>query len=83
MYKSLLKTNGYFRFKTDNTALFEYTMEEIQSRSDIADLKFTNDLYVSDLRDECFDIKTKYEEMFAAKGEKIKYLRCRFTKTEL
>jgi len=78
MYKSLLKPGGYFRFKTDNTGLFEYTLEELQSRSDIVDLKFTNDLYDSDLRDECFDIRTKYEEMFAAKGEKIKYLRCQF-----
>ena len=78
MYKSLLKPEGYFRFKTDNTGLFEYTLEEIQSRSDIIDLKFTSDLYESDLRGECFDIKTKYEEMFATKGEKIKYLRCRF-----
>lgn len=78
MYKSLLKPGGYFRFKTDNTGLFEYTLEELQSRSDIVDLKFTNDLYDSDLREECFDIKTKYEEMFAAKGEKIKYLRCQF-----
>ena len=78
MYKNLLKPEGYFRFKTDNTGLFEYTLEEIQDRSDIIDLKFTSDLYESDLRGECFDIKTKYEEMFATKGEKIKYLRCRF-----
>ena len=78
MYKNLLKPEGYFRFKTDNTGLFEYTLEEIQNRSDIIDLKFTNDLYESDLRGECFDIKTKYEEMFVNKGEKIKYLRCRF-----
>lgn len=78
MYKSLLKPGGYFRFKTDNTGLFEYTLEEIQSRSDIVDLKFTGDLYESDLRAECFDIRTKYEEMFANKGEKIKYLRCKF-----
>ncbi len=78
MYKKLLKPEGYFRFKTDNTALFEYTLEEIQSRPDILDLQFTSDLYDSDFRAECFDIKTKYEEMFASKGEKIKYLRCRF-----
>lgn len=79
MYKNLLKPDGYFRFKTDNTGLFEYTLEEIQSRSDIVDLKFTDNLYDSDLREECFDIKTKYEDMFASQGEKIKYLRCRFT----
>jgi tRNA (guanine-N7-)-methyltransferase len=78
MYKKLLKPEGYFRFKTDNSALFEYTLDEIQSRPDILDLQFTNNLYDSDLRAECFDIKTKYEEMFASKGEKIKYLRCRF-----
>ena len=78
MYKKLLKPEGYFRFKTDNTGLFEYTLEEIQNRPDIIDLKFTSDLYESDLRGECFDIKTKYEEMFTTKGEKIKYLRCRF-----
>lgn len=78
MYKNMLKPEGYFRFKTDNTGLFEYTLEEIQSRSDIVDLKFTDNLYESDLRHECYDIQTKYEEMFANKGEKIKYLRCRF-----
>lgn len=79
MYKRLTKPGSFIRLKTDNTMLYEYSLEEIQQRNDIEDLKFTNDLYNSDLRGECFDIKTKYEEMFAAKGEKIKYLRFRFT----
>ena len=78
MYKRLLQPQGYFRLKTDNTILFEYTLEELQSRTDITDLVFTRDLYSSDLRPECFDIRTRYEEEFAAKGEKIKYLRFRF-----
>lgn len=47
------------------------------------DFKFTHDLYNSDLRSECYDIKTKYEEMFASKGEKIKYLRFRFKKKSI
>jgi tRNA (guanine-N7-)-methyltransferase len=75
MYKKLLKPGSYVRLKTDNTQLYEYTLEEMQARNDIAELKFTADLYNSELRPECFDIKTKYEEEFAAKGEKIKYLR--------
>ncbi len=79
MYKKLLKPDGYFRFKTDNTDLFNFTLEELAYRNDIVDYKYTHDLYQSDLRDECHDIKTKYEEMFAAQGEKIKYLRLRFT----
>lgn len=80
MYKKMLKPGGYIRFKTDNTDLFNYSLEEIQSRSDIEDFKFTHDLYESDLRQECFDIKTKYEEMFAGQGEKIKYLRFKFSR---
>lgn len=78
IYKRLLKPGAYVRLKTDNTGLYEYTLEELSMRDDITDLKFTNDLYNSDLRGECFDIKTRYEQQFASKGEKIKYLRFRF-----
>jgi tRNA (guanine-N7-)-methyltransferase len=78
MYKRILKPSGYFRFKTDNTALFDYTLEELRLRNDLVDFEFTHDLYNSNLREECFDIKTRYEEMFEAKGEKIKYLRFQF-----
>lgn len=78
LYKMILRPGGYLRLKTDNTGLFDYTMEELQLRTDIEDLKFTDDVYQSPLRDECFDIKTRYEEMFASKGEKIKYLRFKF-----
>lgn len=79
MYKRMLRPGGYVRLKTDNTGLYEYTLEELQSRSDIVDLQFTNDVYASALRPECFDIKTKYEQMFSAKGETIKYLKFRFS----
>jgi tRNA (guanine-N7-)-methyltransferase len=78
MYKKMLKPSGYFRFKTDNTDLFNFTLEELAFRHDLADFEYTHDLYESPLRPECYDIKTKYEEMFAAKGEKIKYLRFKF-----
>ena len=78
IYKPLIRPGGYVRFKTDNTAQFDYTLEELALRNDIEDLKFTRDLYEDVLRPECFDIKTRYEEMFSAKGEKIKYIRFRF-----
>ena len=77
-YKRLVKPGSYIRLKTDNTALFEYTLESIQERTDIHDLQWTRDLYESELRPECFDIKTRYEEQFTALGEKIKYLRFHF-----
>lgn len=78
MYKKILAPSGFFRFKTDNTDLFNFTLEELSFRNDLLDFEYTNDLYNSPLRPECFDIKTKYEAMFAAKGEVIKYLRFRF-----
>lgn len=78
MYKVLTKPGSYVRLKTDNTSLYEYTLEEMLARTDIDDLQYTDNLYESELRPECFDIKTRYEEHFAAKGEKIKYLRFRF-----
>jgi tRNA (guanine-N7-)-methyltransferase len=78
MYKMLTKPGSYIRLKTDNTKLYEYTLEEMMARKDITDLQYTDNLYESPLRPECFDIKTRYEEEFAAKGEKIKYLRFKF-----
>lgn len=79
IYKRLLKPGGYVRLKTDNTGLYEFSLEELKSRKDITDLQFTADVYNSELRPECFDIRTRYEEAFASKGEKIKYLRFRFS----
>jgi tRNA (guanine-N7-)-methyltransferase len=78
MYKRLVKPGGYIRLKTDNTSLYEYTLEVLQERKDIKDLQFTDNVYQSPLRPECFDIKTKFEEQFAGKGETIKYLRFHF-----
>ena len=63
MYKKILKPGGHFRFKTDNTDLFNFTLEELNYRNDLRDFQYTNDLYNSSLRPECFDIRTKYEEI--------------------
>lgn len=78
LYKKVLRPWGYVRLKTDNTGLYEYTLEELGQRADIEDLACTEDVYQSPLRAECFEVKTRYEEMFASQGEKIKYLRFRF-----
>ena len=78
LYKKVLSIKGYLRLKTDNTDLFNYTIGELKLREDIDDIAQTDDVYQSNLRGECFDIKTRYEEMFASKGERIKYLRFQF-----
>ena len=76
-YQKLLKPDGWFKFKTDNTDLFEYTLQVLSDFS-IKDHAFTFDLYTSDLLSEHYDIKTKYEGIWTEKGEKIKYMKFRF-----
>ncbi len=78
MYKPMVQKNGLVHFKTDNTGLFEYTLELVKSREDIEVLAFTHDFYQSEMRDDHHGIKTRYEKMFSDKGEKIKYLKFRF-----
>ena len=79
IYKSLLKPGGRIYLKTDNTQLYEYTVELLESREDIINLKHTADLYNSVMAPEAFGIKTKYEKKFNARGEDIKFLRFEFT----
>lgn len=78
IYKRLLKPGGTIRLKTDNTGLYDYTLEVLQNRDDITNLHFTNDLYYSELKPECFDIRTRYEQKFKDQGHDIKYLRFEF-----
>ncbi|MEM6734761.1 MAG: tRNA (guanosine(46)-N7)-methyltransferase TrmB [Bacteroidota bacterium] len=76
-YQHILKPRGFFRFKTDDTFLFEYTLR-VLSNFEIKDFEFTYDLYHSNLLDDHFGIKTKYEKLWIKQGKKIKYMKFRF-----
>lgn len=78
LYKPLLKEGGWFKFKTDSTSLFDYTLEVLAERKDIKDLVVTHDLYNSELNAEHYGIVTHYEKLFFEQGERIKYLKFRF-----
>lgn len=78
MYKKLLKPDGVVNFKTDNTALFEYTLETLEGRNDIKDLAYTFDLYNSDMQAYTFGIKTTFEKKYLEKGVEIKYMKFKF-----
>ena len=78
IYKGIIKDGGIVRLKTDNTGLFEYTLEVLKNRQDIKDLVHTFDLYHSKLKEECHDIRTRYEKKFSEEGHDIKYLRFSF-----
>ena len=76
-YQKILKPEGWFKFKTDNTDLFDYTLQTL-SDLEIKDHEFTFDLYRSPLNEEHYGIQTKYERIWTTKGEKIKYMKFRF-----
>ena len=79
IYQNLLKEDGWLKFKTDNTGLFNYTLGLItQNKIGIKNLFFTRDLYKSEFLNDHHEIKTKYERKFALSGETIKYLKFQF-----
>lgn len=77
MYKNIIAPDGIIHLKTDNTFLYEYTLEVLEKISARV-LDRTDDLYQSSLNHDHFDIKTKFEQMFYNQGFSIKYLKFRF-----
>ncbi|MGB3183462.1 MAG: tRNA (guanosine(46)-N7)-methyltransferase TrmB [Cyclobacteriaceae bacterium] len=75
LYRSVLKPGGLVHLKTDNTGLFEYSLEVLQQEEHVRDLVYTRDLYNSDMLGDHHGIRTRYEKKFHEKGEDIKYLK--------
>jgi len=73
-YQKILKPGGLVHLKTDSTSLYEYTLEVI-AENNLPLLIATDDLYNNcpPGREELTRIKTYYEQLFTAKGERIKY----------
>ena len=69
LYYSLLPAGALVEFKTDNTALFDYSLEMI-GNSDWTLTASTYDLY-SDPEMLRGNVPTEYEEKFREKGNKI------------
>jgi tRNA (guanine-N7-)-methyltransferase len=72
-YHQLLKPNGKIFFKTDNTELFQYTLNILNEIQWIPE-NFTTDLYASALLNSENCIPTEYEKKFLLEGKKICYL---------
>lgn len=77
IYRALLQPGGWVHLKTDNEALFQYTLE-LLSTEPITDLVYTPDLYQSEWLATHHGIQTDYEKKFLAQGITIKYLRFAF-----
>lgn len=78
IYKEITCEKGWFKFKTDNTPLFDYTLKVLSDEFKVENLSYTHDLYQSEMLAEHQGIQTKYEKIWSAKGETIKYLKFQF-----
>lgn len=71
LYLNLLREGGTLAFKTDNTGLFDFTLEEISAIGLVPDI-VTRDLHSSDYNEG--NVMTEYETAFSSQGIKINML---------
>lgn len=68
MYLSLMKEGATLTFKTDNSGLFDFTLEEIAAVG-LEPIKLTRDLHASEFASD--NVMTEYEKNFTEQGMKI------------
>lgn len=73
-YQTILKANGEVHFKTDNQGLFEYSLCSFSQYGMILNQVWL-DLHASDYEG---NVRTEYEEKFAAKGQPIYRVEAQF-----
>lgn len=82
MYRKIMKDGGLIHVKTDNTVFYEWTLEEFD-RCGVELLTHSPDIYgpylqsQDELTQKVLNIRTHYEQLFAEKGETIKYIKAR------
>jgi tRNA (guanine-N7-)-methyltransferase len=76
MYQRLIGNHGIVHLKTDDTDLFNYSMDVLQ-QSGQEILEQTTDLYASPFAEQHLGIRTYFEKKFMAMGRKINYAKFR------
>lgn len=81
-YKHILKHNGIIHLKTDDSTLYEFTLETIQQLG-LKLMYADDDIYSKALIHPFLEIKTYYEKMHLAEGRKIKYIQFQMNTEEI
>ena len=71
-YFKILKPTGVLQFKTDNVALFDFTLSEIEALG-LTPIAVTRDLHASPYAED--NVMTEYEKNFSSQGYPIHMLR--------
>lgn len=69
LYQEILQSDGIIEFKTDNTSLFDFSLEEVEEAGWRL-MAYTRDLHHDESMNQG-NIMTEYEERFSAKGNPI------------
>ena len=73
-YFEVMAEDGFVEFKSDNDALFEFTLEEIPLAG-LEMAEMTRDLHGPDSQLESRQVTTEYEDKFRAAGKNINYVK--------
>lgn len=76
-YRKILQPGGFIHLKTDNDALYAYTLEKIKELNLHLHIA-TNNLYHSEYLNEVLSIKTYYEKKYLQINKNINYLKFSF-----
>lgn len=77
-YRNIIKPGAFCHLKTDNTPLYEFSLESLEANN--ADIVYKNDdIYDGPLYCDELEIKTYYEKQHLENGLKIKYIRWRLS----
>ncbi|HEY0667033.1 MAG TPA: tRNA (guanosine(46)-N7)-methyltransferase TrmB [Sphingobacteriaceae bacterium] len=76
-YRRILKPGGMMHLKTDNDALYKYTLEKIEEHHLHLHCS-TADLYHSEYVNEVLSIKTYYEKKYLQSEKNINYIKFSF-----
>ena len=75
IYTQILDPSGIIHLKTDNTILYDFSLDSISSHPSFKVVSHSDDIYGdSELLHPDLDIKTFYEKQHLQKGLKIKYI---------
>jgi tRNA (guanine-N7-)-methyltransferase len=74
-YKNMLIQGAVIHLKTDDTMLYEYTLNDVVIAKNYPLLYHSDDLYGNDEELEVKEIRTFYEKTWLEMGKKIKYIR--------
>lgn len=77
LYKKVLKPGGFLHLKTDNDALFDYSLETLAAAG-FKEVRVVRDVYAEGFVDPLLqEVQTVFEKKYLKVGKKIKYVQTR------